>query len=536
MAAVQAYRPLIMGRRGAVAANHPLAAQAGLMTLRAGGSAVDAAVSVALALAVVEPHMSGLGGDAFYHVWDAASGRAVVFNGTGPAPDAATPERYAAGIPPTGPLSVSVPGMVGALGDMHAAHGRLPWAALFDAAIHYAAEGFGATHAYRHFAGMVAPALAADPHARATLLHDGQVPRLAAPVRQPVLARTLQELATEGADAFYRGDLGQRLAADLGALGALITADDLAAYRPERQTPIEVGYRGHVVRQAPPNSTGWVVLQQLKLAEQFDLGALEPGSPDLIHLLVEIKKLAFLDRERYGADPRFAETPLDHLLSDAYAAEQAQRIDRRRAIARAGGPESGGDTTYFAVVDGAGNAVSAIQSLNNGFGAATVSGSTGILLNNRMAYWHLEPGHPNRLAPGKRVRHTMNPPMVFKDGALWAVFGTPGADFQVQVNLQVATAMIDFGLDPQAAVEAPRWASVERGQAANHPHTGEPGLSLESRFGEAVIQDLAARGHPVVRLGPLDGPCSVEVIRSEPATGMLIAGSDPRRDGWALAY
>jgi gamma-glutamyltranspeptidase len=536
LADVRSYRPLIMGRRGAVAANHPLATQAGLMTLRAGGNAVDATVAVALTLSVVEPHMSGLGGDAFYHVWDRASDSAVVFNGTGPAPRAATAERYAGGIPVAGPLSVSVPGAVGALGAMHAQFGRLPWAALFDAAIHYAAEGFGATHAHRHYTGQQAELLAQDAHARTTLLHDGLVPALGAPVRQPTLARTLQELAAEGADSFYRGPLAQRLAQDLQTMGALITVDDLAAFQPERQAPIEINYRGHVVRQAPPNSTGWVLLQELKLAEQFDLAALEPGSAELVHLQVEIKKLVFADRERYGADPRFAETPLTDLLSDAYAGECAERVNRKRATPRAQGVHADGDTTYFAVVDGDGNAVSAIQSLNSGFGAGVVAGSTGIVLNNRMAYWHLEPNHPNRLVPGKRVRHTMNPPMVFKDNQLWGVFGTPGGDYQVQVNFQLANAMIDFGYDPQAAVEAPRWVSVEQGQVANYPHSGETGLSLEARFGEAVLRDLAARGHKVIALGDLDAPCIAEAIRLEPTTGMLIAGSDPRRDGWALAY
>jgi gamma-glutamyltranspeptidase / glutathione hydrolase len=188
------------------------------------------------------------------------------------------------------------------------------------------------------------------------------------------------------------------------------------------------------------------------------------------------------------------------------------------------------------VVDGDGNAVSGIQSLNSAFGSGVTAGSTGILLNNRMTPWHLEPGHPNRLAPGKRVRHTMNPPMVFKDGELWAVFGTPGGDNQVQINLQVLTAMIDLGYDPQQAAEMPRWSSTLPGQEANWPHDCPDALNLEARFPAEVRADLAGRGHPVVELGDLDGPCSVEIIRRDAATGMLAAGSDPRRDGWALAY
>jgi gamma-glutamyltranspeptidase/glutathione hydrolase len=198
--------------------------------------------------------------------------------------------------------------------------------------------------------------------------------------------------------------------------------------------------------------------------------------------------------------------------------------------------DAAGDTTYFCTADGDGNAVSGIQSINSGFGAGTMAGDTGILLNNRMAYWHLEPGHPNRLAPGRRVRHTMNPPIVLKDGVLWCVFGTPGADNQVQVNLQVLTAMIDFGLDPQQAAEMPRWTSHFSGQYVNWPHTGQDTLTIERRFPEGTRSELARRGHPVHTVGDLDGPCSIEIIRRDPAAGMLLAGSDPRRDGWALAW
>ncbi|MGH7030428.1 MAG: gamma-glutamyltransferase, partial [Stellaceae bacterium] len=229
--------------------------------------------------------------------------------------------------------------------------------------------------------------------------------------------------------------------------------------------------------------------------------------------------------------------PLAELLSADYTARLAARIDMRRAApTEVGQAAAAGDTTYFCTADGDGNAVSGIQSINSGFGAGVIAGDTGILLNNRMAYWHLEPGHPNRLIPGRRVRHTMNPPIVLKDGALWCVFGTPGADNQVQINLQVLTAMIDFALDPQQAAEMPRWTSNVPGQYANWPHDGENALSIERRFPETVRTELARRGHPVHTVGDLDGPCSVEIIRREAATGMLLAGSDPRRDGWALAW
>jgi gamma-glutamyltranspeptidase/glutathione hydrolase len=526
-----------MGRRGAVASNHPLATQAGLLALQAGGNAVDAAVAVAATLAVVEPFMSGLGGDGFYHVHLRRTGEALVFNGTGPAPRAATPERYAGGIPLSGALAVSVPGSVGAWGAMHARFGRRPWPSLFEAALHYARDGFGATRACRHFAGEQVASLRADPRSRAVFLRDGRAPGVGTPIVQPALARTLEQLAGEGAETFYRGDLARSLTAGCREAGALVTADDLAAFRAEVQRPIALDYRGYTVCEAPPNSMGWVLLQELGIVEHFDVVAMGALSVDLVHTLVEAKKLAFADRERWSGDPRFVETPLAELLSPEYLARRAAEIDPKRvAPARAATATGSGDTTYFCVVDGEGNAVSGIQSLNSAFGSGVTAGDTGILLNNRIGPWHLEPGHPNRLAPGKRVRHTMNPAMVFKDGELWAVFGTPGGDYQVQVNLQVLTAMIDLGYDPQQAAEMPRWSSTQSGQEANWPHECPDALNLEARFPEDVRAELASRGHPVVVLGDLEGPCSVEIIRRDPATGMLLAGSDPRRDGWALAY
>jgi gamma-glutamyltranspeptidase len=534
----RSYRPLIMGQRGAVASNHPLATQAGLLMLQAGGNAIDAAVAVACTLGVVEPMMSGLGGDGFYHVFMGGSGEAVVFNGTGPAPRAATPERYADGIPLKGPLSFQTPGAVGAWGAMHHRFGRRPWPSLFEAAIHYAREGFGATRAFRHFAGEQQAALSADRRSARTFLQSGAPPAVGEPIIQPDLARTLGTLAAEGADDFYRGGIAKALAAGCKEVGALVTTEDLAGCSPELQAPIEGTYRGYTVREAPPNSMGWVLLEELHIAECFDLAAMGALTADVIHVLVEAKKLAFADRERYASDPRCFPAPLDELLSKAHAARCAAAIDLRRAAPPrpAVAPPAGTDTTYFCVVDGEGNAVSGIQSLNSAFGSGITAGETGILLNNRMAPWHLEPGHPNRLAPGKRVRHTMNPPMVFKDGELWCVFGTPGGDNQVQINLQVLTSLIDFDYDPQQAAEAPRWSSTQPGQEANYPHECPDALSMESRFAPEVRRELAARGHRVVSLGDLEGPCSAEIIRRHPATGILMAGSDPRRDGWALAY
>jgi gamma-glutamyltranspeptidase/glutathione hydrolase len=536
MTDIRCYRPLIIGRRGAVAANHPLAAQAGLLALRAGGNAVDAAAATALALAVVEPMMSGLGGDGFYTIFDAASGRTTVINGTGPAPRAATPERYAAGIPRTGPMSVSVPGFVAGLGMMHRDHGRLPWRDLFAEAIRHARHGYGATPHYRDFAAEHLGCLRADPRSAAVFLEDGAAPRVGRPIVQPDLARSLEEIAAEGAQSFYRGALARRLAAGCAEAGASVGEADLAEFEAERQEPIRIDYRGFTVLEAPLNSTGFVLLQELKIAENFDLRAMGLGSADLVHVMVEAKKLAFADRERWGADPRSIDAPLDELLSADYGARLAARIDRTRAAPTRSIAEAAGNTTYFCTADSDGNAVSGIQSINSAWGSGVTAGDTGILLNNRMAYWHLDPAHPNFLRPGRRVRHTMNPPLVLKNGAVWAVFGTPGADNQVQINFQIAMAMIDFDLDPQQAAEMPRWTSNLSGQYANYPHDGPDVLTMERRFPEDVRRELARRGHPVDTVGDLEGPCSVEIIRRDADTGMLLAGSDPRRDGWALAW
>ena len=376
----------------------------------------------------------------------------------------------------------------------------------------------------------------ADPRSAATFLAGGKPPLLGAAIVQLDLVGTLEEIASDGAETFYRGRLARRLAAGLEAAGSLVSAADLEAFEAEQQDAIAIDYRGFTVLEAPPNSTGFVLLQELKILEQFDIAGMGLQSADAIHVMVEAKKLAFADRELWGADPRSVEAPLARLLSAEYAAQLAGRIDLQRAASSVAGVLAAGDTTYFCTADGDGNAVSGVQSINSGFGSGVIAGDTGILLNNRMSYWHLEPGHPNRLQPGRRVRHTMNPPLVLKDGALWCVFGTPGADNQVQINLQVLTSMIDFGLDPQQAAELPRWTSNAPGQYANWPHDGEDALTIERRVPEAVRSELARRGHPVKTVGDLEGPCSIEIIRRDAASGMLLAGSDPRRDGWALAW
>jgi gamma-glutamyltranspeptidase/glutathione hydrolase len=533
---LRTYRPVVMGRRGAVASGHPLATQAGIEALRHGASAADAAVVVASTLAVVEPMMSGVGGDGFYLYFNARDGRATVINATGPAPLAATVEAYADGIPAFGARSASVPGSVDGWWILNQRFGSWEFGDLLQAAIHYAAEGFAASRRFADFAAESA-ALAEDEHARRVFLPQGRPPRLGERILQADLARTLREIAAGGAEAFYRGPLGARFANAVQAKGGLIADDDLIDYGAELQEPIAVNYRGYTVLEAPPNSTGFTLLQELKMAERFDLAAMGLLSAEAIHTLVEIKKLAFIDRERWCADPRFfLDAPLEDLLSESHAEQLVSEIDPRRAADRpVSAVAAPANTTYFCVVDERGNAVSGIQSINGSFGAATIAGDTGILLNNRMRYWHLEPDHPNRLEPGKRVRHTMNPPFVLKDGRPRVVFGTPGADAQVQTNLQVLTGLVDFGLDPQQAVEMPRWRSYQSGAEANWPHTISDNLVVENRLSSGVRDELGRRGHRLEVVGPLSGGCNAQVIALQD-DGLLLAGSDPRRDGCALAF
>jgi gamma-glutamyltranspeptidase len=532
---LRTYRPIVIGARGAVGCGHPLACQAGLEALRHGATAADAAVVVASTLTVVEPMMSGLGGDGFFLHYNARDGQSSVINATGPAPRGATAQRFEQGLPETGATSASVPGLIDGWWELNQHHGSWDFSSLLQAAIHYAREGFGATRRYIYFAAQ-SVGLADDEDAARIFLPEGRLPRLGDKIVQAQLARTLQTIADGGPETFYRGPLGARFAAAVQAKGGLIQEHDLIDYSCQIQDPISTTYRGYHVLEAPPNSTGFTLLQELKLAEQFDLRGLGFMSADLIHTLVEIKKLAFLDRE-LCADPRFAEIPVEELLSTDHAQQLASRIDPRRAAelrVQAALP-SGAETTYFCVVDAQGNAVSGIQSINDSFGAALVAGDTGILLNNRMRYWHLEPDHPNFLEPAKRVRHTMNPPLVLKDGQLRIVFGTPGADAQVQTNLQMLVNLIDFDLDPQQAVEAPRWRSYQPGGEANWPHTISDQLVVEDRLPLVVREELADRGHKLEIVGPLEGGSSAQVIVRE-TNGMLLAGSDPRRDGYALAY
>ena len=300
--------------------------------------------------------------------------------------------------------------------------------------------------------------------------------------------------------------------------------------------PIHTTYRGYDVYEMPPNSSGHILLQELNIVENFDLQSMGCNTTESVHLMVEAKRLSFADREKYVADPAWVDIPLEGMLSKAYAAQQAERIDPGQMLTEvvAGMPEQFEDTTCFCVADQWGNAVCVLQSIQSGFGSSLVAGDTGILLNNRMTYWHLEADHPNCLMPGKRVRHTMNPVIVLKDGQPFLICGTPGADTQVQTNLQLITHVIDFGMTPQEAVEAPRWRSLQNPMESTVPHTCADVLQLEDRFSHQTQQGLAEKGHELQILGDWDGPGNAQAIMINHDPYALIGGADPRRDGYAI--
>jgi len=511
------------GRNGAVATGHPLASLAAIDLLRAGGNAIDAALACSAVLTVVQPHSSQLGGDAFCIVRP-RSGETVALNAGGRAPLAATRERFPDGIPLRGATAVAVPGLVDAWCALHARFGTKPLGELLAPAAALAREGFPVS---QHFAAAAAAhrdVLAADPGCAAAFLIDGAPPKSGALLRQPDLASTLEAIASDGRDSFYAGDAGSRILALMRERGGLIAEDDLARDQGVWGEPLSTGYRGWTVYEQPLPSQGFVTLEALNIVEGFALGSLDVLSPDAVHRAVEAVRLAFADRDAYAGDPDAADVPTDRLLSKEHAAELRARIDPARAALAA--PIAGaGDTTSFAVADGEGNAVAFIQSIFQPWGAALVVPGTGVLLNDRMTGFSLDPASPNVLRPGMRTVHTLNTWLLEGPDGRVCAGATPGADFQVQVNLQIITRLVDWRLDPQRALDAPKWG-LEGGE-----------LGLEARFPPETFAELERRGHRVRRLPSwyyvVDRG---QLVGRDPATGALFAASDLGSEGCALAW
>jgi gamma-glutamyltranspeptidase/glutathione hydrolase len=535
----RATRSVVMARHGAIATSQPLASAAGLRVLQQGGNAIDAAVTAAAVLAVVEPTMNGIGGDLFAIVHDAA-GTVAGLNASGRAPASATPEEFGRRkleqIPYRGPLSVSVPGVVDGWHTLLSKHGTISLAEALASAIAYARDGFPVAEIVSVQWKDAAETLARDPGAAATFLPEGRAPRAGEIFRNPRLAATLEALANGGRDAFYRGSIGRAIAEDMRRREGLLAERDLTAHTSDWVEPLSTNYRGFDVLELPPNTQGIAALEMLNILEGYDLKSLGHNSAAYLHLLVESKKIAFADRDAWIAD--VAAVPpsvVEQLLSKEYAAERRRAIrqdraaesypaltDRGRIARQEHAPEAHGDTIYLTAADNRGNVISLIQSIFENFGSGIVAGDTGIVLHNRGSLFSLAPEHPNRIAPGKRPFHTLVPAMVLADKRPWLSFGVMGGDMQPQGHVQVLLNIIDFGMNVQEAGEAPRF----RHSAA--------GLALESAIDAEARVGLSRRGqHIISSVGVFGG---YQGILIDPNTRVLMAGSDPRKDGLAIGY
>ena len=541
----RATRSVVLARQGLIATSQPLASAAGLRVLHEGGNAVDAAVTAAAVLAVVEPTMTGLGGDLFALVYDGNSGRLKGLNASGRAPFAATPQAFAGrgltAIPARGILAVSVPGVVDGWTELLAGHGTLPLERALAPAIEYARDGYVVSEVIAHQWEAATEVLAEDSIAGRVFLVGGRAPRAGEVVRNPDLARTLDTLAKGGRDAFYRGPIARAIVDDARRRGGLLEERDFAEHRSDWVEPISTTYRGYRVFEMPPNTQGVAALEMLNILEGFDLMALGHNSAAYLHLLLEAKRIAFADRDAYVADPATTSAAaMEMMLSKEYAARRRGDIAMDRAArehapgspgaARTSGAawpppieesRDRGDTVYLTVADRHGNVVSLIQSIYSSFGAGIVAGDTGIVLHNRGSAFRLD-DHPNQVAAHKRPFHTLVPAMVFKDGRPWLSYGVMGGDMQAQGHVQVLVNMIDFGMNVQ-----------EAGEAARVRHSSG-GVAVESAIPPDIRFELTRRGHRIVSGVDVFG--GFQGIRIDQATGVLMGGSDPRKDGLAIGY
>jgi gamma-glutamyltranspeptidase/glutathione hydrolase len=539
---IETGRPVTMAPRGLVSCPHALASATGVEILQAGGSAVDAAIAASATLAVVYPHMTSVGGDAFWLIFDAKRNAVRYLGGGGRAAASASIEamrkRGLTEVPYRGvlPGTLTVPGGVASWCEAHAAYGKVPLARSLEPAIGYARDGFPVT---ARVAQQIADAAAApevfNNEARATFTPGGRPPVAGAKLANPGLARTLERIAGAGHDGFYRGETARELARFARANGGFFDERDLAGQDVVWGEPISTTYRGVKIYETPAPTQGFTVLEMLNLLEPLPVGRWDFLGPDHVHFLVQAKQVAYHDRDRHLADPAFAPVPIDRLISRGYADERRKLIDPAHALAWDRVPSYGslaGDTVFVAVVDAQGNAAALIQSLYGFFGSGVVAGSTGVVLQNRSAYFTLDPAHPNRLEPRKRPLHTLIASIAFRDNRLWQVFGCMGADGQPQIHLQAYVATIDYGLDVQQAVEMPRWLS-------GRFSLFEPRdlLNVEGRFPAATLAELERRGHVVNRWGPWNELAGhAHGIAIDPASGLRLGGCDPRSDGVAIGY
>ncbi|MDY0202995.1 MAG: gamma-glutamyltransferase [Desulfovibrio desulfuricans] len=531
--------------RGMVTSPHYLASQAGRDILRAGGTAVDAAIAAAAVLSVVYPHMCGIGGDNFWLIYDAASQQMRALNGSGRAARAASAGLYAErghkAVPTRGALAaVTVPGAVSgwaAAFDHSKKHMASPlaWGDLLESAREHAESGFAVSHSLAGSLTLVSSgkpnySLNDCPEFRELFFTpEGHAPTFASVLRQPHLARTLGRLAAEGPEDFYCGVTARAIVAAMQRHGGLLSQEDLSSHTADWAEPLRVDYRGYTACTPPPNCQGLATLEILNILNQMDVEALGEGTADYYHVMAEATREAFIDRQHYLTDPDFADIPTARLLSPAHARQQAARIRMDKSAGPLPPLPPGGDTIWLGVVDAAGNAVSLIQSIYHEFGSGIVAHDAGFVLQNRGCAFALEPGHVNSLQPGKRTLHTLTPAMLLKDGRPHLVYGSMGGDGQPQTIAAMTTRMVDFGMEPQDAVNAPRWLLGRSWGAESND------LKLEGRIPEDVARDLEQRGHAVRRIADFTEMMGHAGAIMRRAGDVWQGATDPRGDGQAAA-
>ena len=530
-----------VGNYGMAATSQPLATLTAIEILKAGGSAVDAAIAANALLALVEPVSCGPGGDLFAIVWDARSGRLYGLNGSGRSPASLTLQEFRtrnlSRIPSRGPLPVTVPGCVDGWFTLHGRFGRLPMREILAPAIRYAREGFPLTAVIARAWEASVPVFSDYPNFKETFTIGGRAPRHGERFRNPALGATLEAIAHGGRDAFYEGEIATVLDRFMKRMGGYLSREDLARHRSEWVEPVSTRYRGYDVWELPPNGQGIAVLQMLNILEGYDLKALGFGSPAYAHLFLEAKKLAFEDRARFYGDPAFGAIPVKQLISKPYAEARRRLIDTARAgrSYEAGNPAlDEGDTIYLTVADGEGNMVSLIQSNFRGMGSGMVPDGLGFMLQDRGELFNLEEGHPNSYAPDKRPFHTIIPAFVTRDGLPVMSFGVMGGSFQPLGQVQVLVNIIDFGMNLQEAGDAPRMSHTGSSEPTGERMLDGGSVSFERGFSAGMIDALRAKGH---RIAPAAGEFGgYQAIRVDPARKVYIGATESRKDGIALGY
>lgn len=536
-----ATRSEIIARQGMAATSHPLATQIAIDILQQGGTAVDAAIAANAALGLMEPTGSGMGGDLFALVWIDQGKKLYGLNASGRSPDGLALEEFKRqgfkDIPMIGPLSVSVPGAVDGWFQLHERFGKLEMEQLLEPTIRYARQGFPVTEVIAHSWAASDENLRDQPNFSSTFLPEGKAPSEGTIFRNLDLAATLEKIAQEGRDVFYRGAIAQTIDQFCKRAGCFLRARDLAEHTSTWVEPVSVNYRGYQVWELPPNGQGIATLQMLNILEAFDLRSMGHNSVEALHHLVEAKKIVFEDRAKFYADPDFNAIPVAELISKEYANERRQLLDPEKASSEipAGDPKLQiGDTIYLTVADQDHNMVSLIQSNYAGFGSGLVPDGLGFGLQNRGALFNLEEGHFNSYAPHKRPFHTIIPAFVTQDGEPFLSFGVMGGDMQPQGHVQILTNIIDFEMNLQEAGDAPRFYHRGSSSPTGSITTDGGELALESGVPEKVREGLAARGHRLVSVtGQFGG---YQAIGYDAANDAYRGASESRKDGMAMGY